>query len=207
VDYRLSWEARFPAPLEDAKCAVRWLRAHADALNIDSEKIAIAGGSAGAHLASLMMTTAGITKYEGLGGFHDYASHVNCAVLFNGQFDMWDLLSKGSLIAPMKQLVGADPDERPDIYEELSTSRRISEVCPPCLLLHGTDDECVSHEQSVAFYKELLQCGVHAELEIYEGKPHAWFNFEPDRTITMQRVEAFLIQELAPPTVTSVRET
>jgi len=118
-------------------------------------------------------------------------------VLFNGEFDMWDLVNKGSLLAMMKQLVGAAPDERPDIYDELSTIQRVTELCPPALLLHGTEDDCVSHEQSVAFHEALLGCGISAELELYEGKPHAWFNFEPDRTTTMERMEAFLTEKFA----------
>ena len=63
----------------------------------------------------------------------------------------------------------------------------------PTLLLHGTKDRCVSHEQSVSFYNRLRECGVHSEIELYEGKPHAWFNREPDRTRVLRRIERFLV--------------
>jgi acetyl esterase/lipase len=54
INYRLSGEAPFPAALEDCKCAVRWLRAHAKDYNIDPQLIGAYGNSAGGHLALLL---------------------------------------------------------------------------------------------------------------------------------------------------------
>lgn len=193
VDYRLSGEARFPAALQDAKCAVRWVRSLAGKLSIDPERVAICGGSAGAHLSSMVATTAGVEKYEGAGGHQIFPSHANLAILFNGEFDMWDLVRKKSLIDAMIQFIGGSAEEMPEKYDELSSVKRIDSKTAPTLLLHGTEDRCVSHEQAVAFYKKLQQVGVHAELEIYPGKPHAWFNKEPDRTTTLKRMERFLV--------------
>lgn len=51
VDYRLSREAAFPAPVLDVRAAVRWLRAQADHLGLDPGRVALRGESAGAHLA------------------------------------------------------------------------------------------------------------------------------------------------------------
>jgi acetyl esterase/lipase len=195
VDYRLSGEAPFPAALQDAKCAVRWIRAHALELNIDPERIAVIGGSAGGHLASMMATTAGVAEYEGNGGNEGFASHVNLAILVNGEFDMWDLVEKKSLIEPMRAFMGGTPEEVPERYDELSSINRIHEGVPPVLLLHGTHDLCVSYQQSLAFRDRCLEHGVHAEAEIYPKKPHAWFNREPDRTVVLKRIETFLIEQ------------
>ena len=54
IDYRLSGDASFPAQIHDAKAAVRWLRAHANAYHVDPTRIGLWGGSAGAHLAALL---------------------------------------------------------------------------------------------------------------------------------------------------------
>jgi acetyl esterase/lipase len=54
INYRLSGEAPFPAALEDCKCAVRWLRAHAGEYGIDTKHIGAYGNSAGGHLALLL---------------------------------------------------------------------------------------------------------------------------------------------------------
>ncbi|MFC1737107.1 alpha/beta hydrolase [Candidatus Hydrogenedentota bacterium] len=193
VDYRLSGEATFPAALQDAKCAIRWVRSQAKELNIDPERIVICGGSAGGHLSSMVATTAGVREYEGDGGYAELPSHANACVLYNGEFDMWDLVEKGSLIDAMDKFMGGTSDEIPERYDELSSIKRIHDKVPPTLLLHGTEDLCVSHEQSLAYAKRLREVGVHAEVEIYEGKPHAWFNKEPDRTIALKRMEEFLV--------------
>jgi acetyl esterase/lipase len=198
VDYRLSGEAQFPKALQDAKCAIRWVRSQADALNIDPERLCIAGGSAGGHLSSMVSTTAGVTEYEGESGHAEYASHANLAVLYNGEFDMWDLVEKGSLIDAMIQFFGKTHEEAPEIYDENSSVRRVHPGVPPTLLLHGTEDRCVSHEQSIAYAGALTAQGVHAEVEIYEGKPHAWFNKEPDRTAVYERMEKFIVEQFPP---------
>ena len=195
VDYRLSGEAPFPAALQDAKCAVRWVRAHADEALVDPERVAVAGGSAGAHLTSMIMTSAGVPEYEGDGGNDGFSSAANLGVLINGEFDMWDLVEKGSLIDAMRQFIGATPEEAPGKYDELSSVQRVTASTPPALLLHGTVDKCVSHEQSLAFCQRLIEHGVHAEIEIYQGKPHAWFNREPDRTAVYHRIEQFLASQ------------
>jgi acetyl esterase/lipase len=53
LNYRLSWEAKFPAQIQDIKAAIRFLRAKAKSLNLDPERFAAWGGSAGAHLSAL----------------------------------------------------------------------------------------------------------------------------------------------------------
>ena len=195
VGYRLSPEAPFPAALQDVKCAVRWVRSRCNDVGVDPERIAVCGGSAGAHLASMMLTTAGISDYEGVGGNGGYNSHVNLGILFNGMFDLWDLVKRRSLVDPMRQFLGGSPEEVPGRYDELSTIHRIHEDVPSMLLLHGTGDTCVSCAQSVAFHEKLRSVGVCSEIELYEGEPHGWFNHEPDRTITTERMERFLIEQ------------
>ena len=195
VDYRLSGEAQFPKALQDAKCAIRWVRSQAEELNIETERVCISGGSAGGHLSSMVSTTAGVREYEGESGHADFGSHANLAVLFNGEFDMWDLIEKGSLIDAMNEFIGAKSDEAPEKYDELSSVQRVHPGVPPTLLLHGTEDLCVSHEQSIAYDEALKAQGVHSEIEIYEGKAHAWFNRALDRTTCYDRMERFIVEQ------------
>ncbi len=171
---------------------MRWVRSVAEKYNIDTNRIAVCGGSAGGHLSSMMAVSGGVKKYEGDGGHAKFSSDVQLAILFNGEFDTFDLLKKGSLIGAMNQFFGGSFDEVPEVYRECSSVLRVHKDCPSMLFLHGTKDGCVSHEQSVAMVKRLKELGVPAEVELYEGKPHAWFNKPADLEITMDRVEPFL---------------
>jgi acetyl esterase/lipase len=194
IEYRLSGEAPFPAALEDAKCAVRWVRSVAEKYKIDPERIGVCGGSAGGHLSAMMAVTNGIAKYEGDGGHAGFSSDVCLAVLFNGEFDMWDLVEKKSLIDAMNVFFGGTPQQVPQRYDEASPVQRLTKDTPPMLFLHGDQDRCVSHQQALAMDKRLRELGVPSEVEIYPGKPHAWFNRDPDWRITIQRVEPFLVK-------------
>jgi acetyl esterase/lipase len=194
VDYRLSPEATFPAALHDAKCAVRWVRSVARELKVDPRRVAVAGGSAGAHLAALLSTSAGIAEWEGDGGHAEFSSRADLAVLFNGSFDLPRLVREGRLVGVLRQFLGASYDERPELYRNCSPSERVQPGLPPTLLLHGTRDACVPHTQAAAYAERLRAAGVHVEVELYEGAEHAWFNEEPARSATCERLERFLVE-------------
>ena len=81
VEYRLSHEATFPAPLEDVKTAIRFLRTHAEVFGIDPKKIAIMGESAGAHLAAMAATTHAHHVFE-KGACADQDDSVQAAVSY-----------------------------------------------------------------------------------------------------------------------------
>ncbi|MCM1026700.1 MAG: alpha/beta hydrolase [Roseburia sp.] len=76
IEYRLVTEAPFPAPVEDCKCAVRFLKAHAGELGIDPDGIGIWGESAGGQLAALVGASYANPKLEGNGGWQEYSSEV-----------------------------------------------------------------------------------------------------------------------------------
>ena len=142
IEYRLSGEAQFPAALQDAKCAVRWVRSVADRYQIDVNRIAVCGGSAGGHLSAMMAVTNDIRDYEGDGGHADFRSDVQLAILYNGEFDMWDLVKKGSLIDAMDAFFGGSSEEIPRRYDEASPILRVTKDTPPMLFLHGDQDDC-----------------------------------------------------------------
>ena len=85
-----------------------------------------------------------------------------------------------------------------DLQADLFTPTELpSDLRPAIVFLHGTEDRCVSHGQSLAFHQRLHEHSVDSEIEIYEGTPHAWFNREPDRTTTYERIEAFIHSRFA----------
>lgn len=191
VEYRLSGAAKFPSALEDCKCAIRWTRSVAEKFLIDTNRIGICGGSAGAHLSALAAVTNGGKEYEGTGPYQSFSSDVHLVVLFNGHFDMNDQLKDHVQDNDMHTFFGGDPWEIPEVYGAASPFLRVSKDASPMLFLHGDMDH-FPHRQSIAMNERLRHYGVHSELEIYKGKKHAWFNFEPDNGITTERITKFI---------------
>jgi acetyl esterase/lipase len=80
VEYRFDQEAAFPACIEDVKCAVRWLRAHAKEYHVDPDRIGAFGHSAGAHLVLMLAMSSDNKSLEGDGGWNEYSSKINAVV-------------------------------------------------------------------------------------------------------------------------------
>jgi acetyl esterase/lipase len=88
VDYRLAPTHRFPAQVQDVKCAVRYLRAHAEQYGLDPDRIAAWGVSAGAHLALMLGVTQKSDGLEGDGGWPEQSSAVQAVVAFYPRTDL-----------------------------------------------------------------------------------------------------------------------
>ena len=88
INYRLAGEAPFPAALDDCKCAVRWLRAHAKDYHLDPEHIGAFGNSAGGHLALLLGMAGKDARLEGDGTYQDQSSLVQAVVSDSGPIDL-----------------------------------------------------------------------------------------------------------------------
>ena len=121
VDYRLTPVARFPAQVHDIKAALRFLRARGGDYGFDTGKIAIAGNSAGGHLAALVGTTNGHQDLEGsVGAYSGESSDVQATVSFYGASNLTTILDQstpfglGVRIPALQLLLGAQPeDEKP----------------------------------------------------------------------------------------------
>lgn len=194
---RFSSEARFPACLRDAKCAVKWMRARAREFGVDPERVAVVGGSAGGHLAALVATTAGEAEYEpeaadatGLGE----PSHANLCIPLNAPLDLVALVEGGWVGEPLKALLGGDLAEVPEVYRAASPFHRAGPHTPPMLLLHGEADPLIPCAQAVTMHERLQSLGVHSELQTYPGVGHGWFNHAPDFAVVLARMEAFLVE-------------
>ncbi len=161
VDYRLSGEATFPAQIDDAKAAVRWLRANAEELHVDVDRIVAWGESAGGQLAALL----------GVTGHRDTADDV-CAVI--------------SWYAPMDLRNGSDPDSaeskmlggtavsQPEVAAAASPIMHVHPAAPPFHIQHGTADALVPIDQSERMVDALREVGVPVVLKTVEGSDHFW---------------------------------
>jgi len=192
IEYRFSGEAKFPAALEDCKCAVRWMRANAKTYQIDSNRIAACGGSAGGHLAAMVGVTEASHGFEGKGGHEGMSSRVQLVVNFNGVSDLDELGRNRPLKNAIQKFLGPTHPENPKLYVLASPITHIDAKDPPSLLLHGTADETVPFKQSVAMMKKLNDVGVAAEMYEAMGAGHGFFNRPPHFEPTLKQMEAFL---------------
>lgn len=179
VEYRVIPRGDKGPPIvccQDAKSAMRWVRAHAAELGVDPQRIVAAGGSAGGHLAAFASIV------DGLDDPADdlrISPKANALVLFNPVFDNGPDGGWG------KERVG-------DRYKEFSPAHNITPAAPPTLVFLGSNDELISVEVLERVKKQMVQAGVRCETHVYEGQPHGFFNREPYKTTTLVETDRFL---------------
>jgi acetyl esterase/lipase/CubicO group peptidase (beta-lactamase class C family) len=183
VNYRLAQEAAFPACLEDVKCAVRWLRAHAGDYNVDPDRIGAFGISAGAHLVALLGLVGPEAGLEGSGPHADQASAVQavCAVATPTDFTHWEL--RDSFDRAIRPLL-AGPDETfARRAAQASPLTHVRKEAPPFLVIHGTTDDVVHIDQADRFVEALKHAGASDVTVLrVEGAGHGVFNQHRDQT-------------------------
>ena len=177
VEYRLTQAPRnlFPAAVADVRCAVRFLRARADAYGVAPERIAAAGFSAGAHLASMLGAAAGVAGLEEECAAGGDEPRVRAVVSYAGP---QDLRVNGPYTREQARIVtnflGAFPGDAPERAELASPVAHVSAGDPPFLLVHGTADELVPVEHSRRMAATLRRAGTPATVLELPGTPHAY---------------------------------
>ncbi|RBY97600.1 alpha/beta hydrolase [Blastococcus sp. TF02-8] len=204
VRYRLSGEATFPAPLDDARAAVRWLRAHAAEHGLDGTRIGVWGASAGGHLASLLgLTDDGADAERGDASVQAVVAWFPPTDLLRRDSDLPEGPPPPFLTGPMPEpsfearLLGVD-DVRDDRPAALAASpvAQVHPDAPPFLLVHGDRDGLIPSEHSRDLYRALRAEGVDATLWLLHGANHEDPAF--DSPASLAAVAAFLRHHLLP---------
>lgn len=168
VNYRLSDESKFPDLVLDVKAAIRWIKANSVKYDMNPDKIAVWGGSAGGYLASMIGTTSEVKDLEDLKmGNPGFSSGVQAVVDWFGPIDFLKMddqfIQSGKGIAshndknsPESRLLGKKITEIPETVRKTNPAAYISVGDSPFLIQHGTDDNTVPAQQSENFYKDLV---------------------------------------------------
>lgn len=180
VEYRLLPEADksiFPTIcIEDAKSAMRWVKAHAQELGVDTNHIAAAGGSAGGYLAAYMGT---IQQIDAPDDDLKISPKPNAIILFNGVIDNgpagWGYQHFG------------------EKYKIFSPAYNVTSSTPPTLSMSGTKDTLIPPASVRSFKAAMKSAGVRCDVILYPDQEHGFFNYLPFAEQTTRATDEFLI--------------
>jgi acetyl esterase/lipase len=207
INYRLSNEATHPSQINDAKAAVRFLRANAAKYNLNPDKFGAWGASAGGNLASLLGTTCGVVELEGADlGNADQSSCVQAAVDWFGPIDFLKMdeqfagtscsANHNDASSPESKLVGAPIQTVPDVVTTTNPMNYITPDDAPFFIENGTADCNIPPAQNKNF-ADALSAVIGADKVSYtslEGAGHGGSQFETAENL--QQVISFLDQYL-----------
>jgi acetyl esterase/lipase len=194
IRYRLAkpGAGSYPAAVYDVKAAVQFVRAKAAELGFDPTRVALAGASAGAHLASLVGIAGSEPQFS-----TQYRDDPNAAVpadvkvviSYYGVYDMqaqWthDLVSRTDSIT--EKFIGVPPTKDRRVYFEASpvAYATVDKNRTRFMLIHGKEDDIVDPKQATDFLVLLKQAGFSANIALVPGAGHAFINEPQDETIS-----------------------
>jgi acetyl esterase/lipase len=211
ISYRLG-DGAWPTNLHDGKNAVRFLRANAVKYRIDPARIAVAGGSAGGHLALMVGFTGDDPAFEPTGAATPYpgvSSRVRAVIDLYGITNLLTRQTTAEDGTPTGKFRPAGPaevfgsaDPAAPVYRAASPVTHVTRQSPPVLVLHGRLDTTVDYKQSEEIAHVLAQHGVPHQLVMVDGAGHT-FDFEKWGKKTLSRdlrpvALNFLAQHLGP---------
>lgn len=209
ISYRLSGEAKFPAAIQDAKAAVRWLRAEAKTYGIDPEKIGVTGLSAGGHLAALLATSAGVSELEGEGGHADQSSAVQACLAMGAQSDLESERIaglSGKTDDPFyRTFLGDSQAAIPATYALASPRHHLDKADPPLLFMTGELDDSSTH--AVETRAELEKLGIPTGLVLIPGAPHAYLGQQRAFNECVEAADDFFTTHLKGPALSAFSES
>jgi acetyl esterase len=158
--------------VEDAKSAVRWLRANAAKLGIDPQRIVASGGSAGGHIAACTATVPG---FEAEGEDLSISSRPNLLVLFNPVLNTVAIGEKYGMS---------------EIGRKISPNHYLSKEVPPAIVFFGTEDRL--NEGGKEFIAKAKDLGLQAQMYMALNQGHGFFNRSPWQERTTFLMDEFL---------------
>jgi len=168
LEYRLFPVYGYPAPMQDASRAVRYVRAHAAELGVDPARLGVWGFSAGGILVGYLSTihTAGDAAAED--PLDRVSDRPDFEIVSYGRLDMSVPLTNGTL--PKESILGPQPTQA--AIDAIDPIKHASSDTSPSFLYSTSGDMSVDSRNAADFYIALKKLGVPAELHIFELGPH-----------------------------------
>lgn len=200
IEYRMTPQATAPAAVEDVRCAMKYLLAHASELNIDPQKIIFQGGSAGGHLA----LTAGYLQTNEMfdAGCNAYSEGYKVIAVIDkyGPSDLTQFMYYSSLVAWLGGYAG---DE--NFIKSVSPLYLIESNTPPTYIIHGDADPTVPYSQSEILYDALQNAGVKSQFTTVPGGGHGGFPSEYNTQMNNE-ITTFLTEVLSTTSINNISD-
>lgn len=188
VEYRLSPEALYPAAVYDIKAAIRYLRANAKKYDIDPNRMAISGSSAGGHLAALVGMTGDMKKFEGNEGSNQVSSQVQAIIDMDGILDFTTPAESAKDKIPGKGSAGASwfgatlKEDRAK-WVEASPMSYAGKDTPPMLFINSAQPRFHAGRDSVI--SVLNEYHIYTNVHTIPNSVHSFWQVHPwfDQTV------------------------
>lgn len=193
-EYRLSTEALYPAAVYDLKSALRWIHVNAKKYNVDTNKIAVLGFSAGGELAAFLGVTTGNQKFEGANCNLNSSSAVKAIVDLDGTLSFVHPESgegdDSKKTSAATYWFGYSKKDNPKLWEEASPLTYVSKNTPPTLFVNSSVDRM--HAGRTDFLKVLNENGIYWDVKTFPDAPHSFPLFDPWFEPTLKYTNEFL---------------
>lgn len=200
INYTLSFQAKFPVALHEVKAAIRYIRAHAAEYELDADKIALLGESAGAHYAALSAVTSACgampcpwaenaaysDKVQAVIAVYcpaDLGAIPGYFAIEKQTMDLDTIIGEFGQADSMEAVyLGGTYAEIPETYAQANPETWISADCPPFLFLHGTRDQVIPVLGAQHFAAKLMQAigKDNVRFQMVEGAKHDIHDFEQE---------------------------
>ncbi|MFA6959618.1 MAG: alpha/beta hydrolase [Opitutaceae bacterium] len=169
-------EMPWPQNVADCKTALRFIRKNAATYRVDPARIAVMGGSAGAHLAMLVGVTGNDDNLNRLGDYAGQSNQVSCIVYFYGTADLRRF--------GHEHFHGATPQETEHNLDIASPRTYITAKTPPLLIVHGANDTTIPVALSRDLAADLKAAGATYDYVEVPGAPHSFDLRQPGADLT-----------------------
>lgn len=204
VDLRLASEAPYPASVQDANYAVRWLKAKAREWNGDAENVGVLGSSTGGHLAELLALRPKDSHYNALPLTE--APNIDASVAY--------VIARSPISDPVARYEQAEKMKREEMMQKTRNyfipwdtikdgnpqqilERGEAVSLPPMLIMQGDLDDNVVPAIQEKFAATYKKAGGECELEIFKGCTHMWVAEPgPQTDRAHEMVKAFIARQL-----------
>jgi acetyl esterase/lipase len=167
INYRLAPMSKFPAQIEDVKCAIRYLREKAVTYGLDANEIFAFGTSVGGQFVALAALTGPHSGFD-VGPYLDQSSALRAVVDFFGPANM----NERAGFTPAGTLRDFGSNSSAADLSRASPTHYVIPNAPPIMLVHGLQDAKVPESQSIELYNDLIAAGDQSELVPVQNMGH-----------------------------------